>query len=121
MAICVAALVVLTTTMTGAPRTPPGVKIALAALGVGLGVFIAPDNSASISDVPADNSGEAGGLRHHGRVLPHCSAPVPAGQRTLSSPWIRAAITRRVGELAFSGPPAARLNGPDSTCCTRRG
>lgn len=62
MAVCIAAVLALTATITGGPRSLPGVMIALAAFGAGLGIFIAPNNSATIASAPADRSGEAGGL-----------------------------------------------------------
>ena len=54
MAVRVAATIALVVVMTGAPRSLPGVMSALAAFGSGLGVFIAPNNSATISAAPAD-------------------------------------------------------------------
>lgn len=62
MAICIAAVALLTNVMSGAPRSLPGVMVALAAFGAGLGMFIAPNNSATLGAAPADKSGEAGGL-----------------------------------------------------------
>ena len=62
MAVCLAAALALATVLTGAPASLPYVMIALAAFGGGLGLFIAPNNSAVVSAAPADKSGEAGGL-----------------------------------------------------------
>ena len=42
---------------------------ALAVFGGGLGMFIAPNNSATISAAPANKSGEAGGLLNLMRAL----------------------------------------------------
>jgi EmrB/QacA subfamily drug resistance transporter len=62
MTICAVAALALNKLLTGAEHSLTGVMIALAVFGGGLGVFIAPNNSATVSAAPADKSGEAGGL-----------------------------------------------------------
>ena len=62
MAICLAAAVALSVVMSGTPGSLPGVMVALAGFGAGLGLFIAPNNSATLSAAPAAQAGEAGGL-----------------------------------------------------------
>lgn len=62
MAICIAAIFMLTIVMTGRPGSLLGVMAMLAVYGGGLGMFIAPNNSATISAAPPEESGEAGGL-----------------------------------------------------------
>ena len=69
MAICIAAAGALTTVMTGTPSSLLRVMAALAVFGGGLGMFIAPNNSATISAAPANKSGEAGGLLNLMRAL----------------------------------------------------
>ncbi|MBV8968463.1 MAG: MFS transporter, partial [Verrucomicrobia bacterium] len=69
MAICVCATVALNALLTGSSMSLPGVMIALAAFGSGLGLFIAPNNSATISAAPAERSGQAGGLLNLMRVF----------------------------------------------------
>jgi hypothetical protein len=69
MAICIASAVALTRLLTGAPESLIGVMAALAAYGVGLGLYIAPNNSATIGAAPADKSGVAGGLLNLLRVF----------------------------------------------------
>ena len=69
MAICIVAVGALTTVMTGTPSSLLRVMAALAVFGGGLGMFIAPNNSATISAAPANKSGEAGGLLNLMRAL----------------------------------------------------
>jgi EmrB/QacA subfamily drug resistance transporter len=69
MALCVAAIIALNTMLTGSANSLLGVMIALAIFGAGLGLFIAPNNSATISAAPAAKSGQAGGLMNLMRVL----------------------------------------------------
>lgn len=69
MVICAAALIALTEVMTGAAGSLPDVMLALAAFGVGLGMFIAANNTMTISAAPAERSGQAGGLLNLMRVF----------------------------------------------------
>jgi EmrB/QacA subfamily drug resistance transporter len=69
MTICVAAVVALKLAMTGAPGNVVAVMVGLAAFGAGLGMFIAPNNNATMSAAPAERSGQAGGLLNLLRVL----------------------------------------------------
>jgi MFS family permease len=69
MVICIVAVTALTAVLTGEPGSLPGVMIALAAFGAGLGMFIAANNTATISAAPADKSGQAGGLLNLMRVF----------------------------------------------------
>ena len=62
MALCVAAVVWLRWCLTGTPDSLPAVMAALAVYGAGLGLFIAPNNSATLSAAPAEHAGQAGGL-----------------------------------------------------------
>ena len=62
MAVCVAAVVWLRWCLTGTPDSLPAVMAALAVYGAGLGLFIAPNNSATLSAAPAEHAGQAGGL-----------------------------------------------------------
>jgi EmrB/QacA subfamily drug resistance transporter len=69
MAICIAALILLSI----AAAEPHASRLidgsALALFGAGLGVFIAPNNSATLGAAPANLSGEAGALLNLMRVL----------------------------------------------------
>lgn len=69
MAICLAALAVLSTALKDGSAPTAGVMVGLAVFGIGLGVFIAPNNSSTMSTAPADRRGEAGGLLNLARVL----------------------------------------------------
>jgi EmrB/QacA subfamily drug resistance transporter len=69
MALCLASALALTRLLTGAPESLVGVMAALAAYGVGLGLYIAPNNNATIGAAPADKSGVAGGLINLLRVF----------------------------------------------------
>ena len=68
MAVCVAALMLLSMALTGVAAGVHGVMISLAVFGAGLGMFVAPNNSATMSAAPRDRSGEAGGLLNLMRV-----------------------------------------------------
>ena len=69
MAVCLASALALPALLTGTPESLIGVMAALAAYGVGLGLYIAPNNSATIGAAPADKSGVAGGLLNLLRVF----------------------------------------------------
>jgi EmrB/QacA subfamily drug resistance transporter len=62
MALCVAAVIWLRWSLTGAADSLPWVMAGLVAYGAGLGFFIAPNNSATLAAAPADHAGQAGGL-----------------------------------------------------------
>jgi EmrB/QacA subfamily drug resistance transporter len=68
MAFCVAGIVLLPVGLTGVGHSP-ALMVALALFGIGLGVFIAPNNSATLATAPEHLSGEAGGLLNLGRSL----------------------------------------------------
>jgi EmrB/QacA subfamily drug resistance transporter len=69
MAFCGLAALALAGLLNGSPASLPGVMGALAAFGVGLGLYIAPNNSATLGAAPADKQGVAGGLVNLLRVL----------------------------------------------------
>jgi EmrB/QacA subfamily drug resistance transporter len=69
MAICIAALVLLRTALAEAGSDFLLVMFALIVFGVGLGVFIAPNNSSVMAAAPGEHSGEAGGLLNLMRVF----------------------------------------------------
>jgi EmrB/QacA subfamily drug resistance transporter len=72
MAICIIALVILSTMLGGASGNGIAVLAVLAALalfGVGLGAFIAPNNSTTMASAPDDRTGEAGGMLNLMRAL----------------------------------------------------
>jgi EmrB/QacA subfamily drug resistance transporter len=69
MAFCMISAIALSALLTGTPESLPGVMVGLAAYGVGLGFYIAPNNNATVSAAPADKSGVAGGLLNLLRVF----------------------------------------------------
>jgi EmrB/QacA subfamily drug resistance transporter len=69
MAVCLAATLALTRLLAGTAESLTGVMAALAAYGAGLGLYIAPNNTATIGAAPADKSGVAGGLLNLLRVF----------------------------------------------------
>ena len=62
VALCVAAVIWLRWSFTGTPDSMPYVMAGLVIYGAGLGLFIAPNNSATLAAAPADHAGQAGGL-----------------------------------------------------------
>jgi EmrB/QacA subfamily drug resistance transporter len=60
--LCAAAAVALDRLLTGTAGRLPGVTIALAVYGLGLGLFIAPNNTATLGAAPPEHAGQAGGL-----------------------------------------------------------
>jgi EmrB/QacA subfamily drug resistance transporter len=69
MAICFVALIALTAVvMEPTPNLWAGF-LGLVAFGIGLGVFIAPNNHATINAAPANLSGVAGGILNLTRIL----------------------------------------------------
>ena len=69
MAACIASALALTRCLTGTPGSLPAVTGSLAVFGAGLGLFIAPNNSATIGAAPPEKSGVAGGLLNLLRVF----------------------------------------------------
>jgi MFS family permease len=62
MAVCIAGLLLLSEALTGAAGDLTGAMIGLGIYGAGLGLFIAPNNSATMSAAPRERSGQGGGL-----------------------------------------------------------
>jgi MFS family permease len=69
MAVCLLALIALNLEITEEPGSILPVMVALAAYGAGLGMFIAANNSATMSAAPANRAGQAGGLLNLLRVF----------------------------------------------------
>jgi EmrB/QacA subfamily drug resistance transporter len=88
--------------LTGEPGSILGIMISLAAFGVGLGFYIAPDNNATMAAAPAEESGEAGGLLNLLRVL-----GTGVGVASAS-----AVLGFRLGSAA--GVPIPTTGGPDA-------
>jgi EmrB/QacA subfamily drug resistance transporter len=90
MAVCMAALILLSVSLTGTSNSVHSVMISLALFGAGLGMFIAPNNSATLTAAPSDRSGEAGGLLNLMRIF-GMSVGVACASAVLS--WRLAAAT----------------------------
>ena len=69
MLLCICALVLLSRSLLGKAVNHYGVMGALALFGMGLGMFIAPNNSATMAAAPANRTGEAGGMLNLMRAL----------------------------------------------------
>jgi Na+/melibiose symporter-like transporter len=105
MGVCTAALILLSVVLTGTADSLPRVMVALAVFGAGLGMFIAPNNSATMSAAPRDRSGEAGGLLNLMRVF-GTSIGVAGASAVLS--WRLEALTG-VGNRTLTAPREALL------------
>jgi EmrB/QacA subfamily drug resistance transporter len=105
MALCLGAIVLLSHTLTGAIGSGIPRMVALALFGIGLGLFIAPNNSATVAAAPEERSGEAGGMLNLMRVL-GCIVGVATASSTLS--W-RLAVLTGVGEHTLGVPTQAVL------------
>jgi EmrB/QacA subfamily drug resistance transporter len=80
MLLCICALGVLSRSLAGHHY---GVMGALALFGVGLGMFIAPNNSATIAAAPGTRTGEAGGMLNLMRAL-GCAIGIATASVTFS-------------------------------------
>ena len=69
MAVCIVALVLLSLSLSGVIGQSLAVMAALALFGIGLGLFIAPNNTATMAAAPDNRSGEAGGMLNLMRAL----------------------------------------------------
>jgi MFS family permease len=89
MTLCCGALGLLSQSLNGAGNGVARMG-ALALFGIGLGLFIAPNNSATIAAAPEERSGEAGGMLNLMRVL-GCTLGIASASTALS--WRLAALT----------------------------
>jgi EmrB/QacA subfamily drug resistance transporter len=83
MLLCLGALVLLSRSLAGQTANYPGVMGALALFGAGLGMFIAPNNSATVAAAPDERTGEAGGLLNLMRAL-GCTIGIATASVTFS-------------------------------------
>jgi EmrB/QacA subfamily drug resistance transporter len=105
MGLAATAAIALTAVLTGTPDSLPGVMIGLAAFGTGLGLFIAPNNSATISAAPAERSGQVGGLLNLMRAI-GTGVGVAAASAVLE--W-RLDLATGTGERTVTAPEPALL------------
>jgi EmrB/QacA subfamily drug resistance transporter len=103
MALCVAALALLARTLVARTGNDVLVMVALALFGAGLGMFIAPNNSATVAAAPENHTGEAGGLLNLMRVL-GCAVGIAATSATFS--W-RLSVSTGVGSRTTTAPTQA--------------
>jgi EmrB/QacA subfamily drug resistance transporter len=83
MLLCLGALVLLSWSLAGQTVNDPGVMGSLALFGAGLGMFIAPNNSATVAAAPEDRTGEAGGMLNLMRAL-GCTVGIATASVTFS-------------------------------------
>ena len=103
MMVCLASALALTALLTGTPESLYGVMAALAAFGAGLGLYIAPNNNATIGAAPADKSGVAGGLLNLLRVF---GAGVGVAAASTALGWGLHAETGAVARTAHAAEAA---------------
>jgi hypothetical protein len=103
MVMCFAALLVLSVLAPG-PRIGLDIGLALLALfGAGIGLFIAPNNAATLDAVPPSLSGQAGAMLNLMRNLGTSIGVAAASSMLL---WRFAAVTRApMSALIFKGHP----------------
>jgi EmrB/QacA subfamily drug resistance transporter len=103
MALCLAALLILAVNEAETTVGRPAGTAAFALFGAGLGVFIAPNNHATVNAAPASLSGEAGSMLNLMRVL-GTSLGVAGASSTLS--WRLEIATGSHGDwIPFAGAP----------------
>ena len=83
MLLCLGALGLLSRSLSGETVNHFGVMAALALFGAGLGMFIAPNNSATVAAAPDERTGEAGGLLNLMRAL-GCTLGIAAASAAFS-------------------------------------
>jgi EmrB/QacA subfamily drug resistance transporter len=105
MGLCLGALVILSRSLAGETVNHFGVMGALVLFGVGLGMFIAPNNSATMAAAPEDRSGEAGGMLNLMRVL-GCTIGIAAASAAFS---FRLHVLTGNGRRTTSAPTQAIL------------
>ena len=139
MAFCAVATILLWLCLTAAAGHDLGIMGALALFGLGLGLFIAPNNTATMASAPGNRTGQAGGLLNLLRVLGTAFGIAIAstalswrlkvltgtGEKTLGVPTQK--VLAAVGDvlwvlLAFTivAAAAALLRGPTAQSKTRQ-
>jgi len=83
MGLCLGALVLLSRSLADRTASDFGVMGALMLFGAGLGMFIAPNNSATMAAAPEKLTGEAGGMLNLMRVL-GCTIGIAAASAVFS-------------------------------------
>jgi MFS family permease len=109
MAVCIAGLLLLSEALTGTAGSLTGAMIGLGFYGAGLGLFIAPNNSATMSAAPRERSGQAGGMLNLLRML-GTSLGVAGAAALLAS---RLAVKTGSGAQTLGVPEAILFDGID--------
>jgi MFS family permease len=84
MAICVAAVVLLYAVLDGSSASLPAVMLALAAVGVGQGMFTSPNSNSIMAAAPERLAGEAGSLMN---VMRACGMSVGIAASSALLSW----------------------------------
>jgi EmrB/QacA subfamily drug resistance transporter len=94
MAICVAAMALLYSVLDGSAASLPAVMLALAAVGVGQGMFTSPNSNSIMAAAPARLAGEAGSLMN---VMRACGMSMGIAASSALLAWRLEVLTGRVG------------------------
>jgi EmrB/QacA subfamily drug resistance transporter len=94
MAVCVAAMVLLYFVLDGSAASLPAVMLALAAVGVGQGMFTSPNSNSIMAAAPARLAGEAGSLMN---VMRACGMSIGIAASSALLAWRLEVLTGRVG------------------------
>jgi EmrB/QacA subfamily drug resistance transporter len=103
MGLCFLACVLLALTMNGSAASLSPIMAGLAILGVGVGLFTSPNNSAVMAAAPAERIGQAGGILNTMRSF-GTSFGVAAATAVLA--WQLGVTTGRTGDTLHAPPPA---------------
>ncbi len=110
MGACAASALALSRLIDGASASLVGVMAGLAVFGLGLGLFIAPNNNATMGAAPPEKSGVAGGLLNLLRVF-GAGLGVAAASATLA--W-RIELQTGLRDRTAGAPEAALLSAVSS-------
>jgi EmrB/QacA subfamily drug resistance transporter len=105
MLVCVVALLLLSRGLSGQSVNDLYVMGALVLFGAGLGMFIAPNNSATMAAAPENHTGEAGGMLNLMRVL-GCAVGIATASAAFA--W-RLSVSTGYGNRTTAAPKQAIL------------
>jgi hypothetical protein len=94
MAICVTAMALLYVAVDGTAASMPAVMLALAAVGVGQGMFTSPNSNSIMAAAPERLAGEAGSLMN---VMRACGMSIGIAASSALLAWQLEALTGRTG------------------------
>src|SRR5262249_55616033 len=93
MLLCVAGLALLYVTTDGSPASMSPVMLALAAIGMGQGLFASPNNNSIMAAAPEPLTGEAGSLMN---VMRACGMSIGIAAASAVLSWRLEVLTGRV-------------------------